>query len=200
MTTPATRTAARTGVLAAVVLAAGLLATPPVAAQSSAAPAPPGIVTLVPSATPGQPGTVTLVPAAATASATSRPANGTILYSKIRGGPGRLTIKNGLSKDGVVTLVLGRSKAFSVYVRARSNTTVRNIKDGTYIIYFTTGSTFSFSAPKGRFTRGATYWRFNNRLRFVSSPQYYTIWTITLHQVKGGNAPATQISPWNYPA
>ncbi len=129
MTTPATRTAARTGVLAA-------------------------------------PGTVTLVPAAtATASATSRPPNGMILYSRIRGGQGILTIKNGLSQDGVVTLVLGRSKAISVYVRARSNTTVRNIKDGTYTIYFTTGSLFSVS--RGRFSRGATYWRFNNRLRFV---------------------------------
>lgn len=186
MTTPATRAAARTGVLAALVLAVGLVATPPVAAQSSAAPA--------------LPGTVTLVPAASTASATSRPANGTILYSKIRGGLGRLTIKNGLSKDGVVTLMLGRSKAFSVYVRARSNTTVRNIKDGTYTVYFTTGSPFSFSVSKGRFTRGAAYWRFDNRLRFASPPPYYTVWTMTLNPVPNGNARATQIKPGDYPA
>jgi hypothetical protein len=152
VTTPTTRTAARTGILAALVLAVGLLATPPVAAQPSAAPAPPGTVTLVPTA-------------ASTASATSRPPNGTILYSRIRGGLGTLTIKNGLSKDGVVALVLGRSKAISVYVWAGSSTTVRNIKDGTYTIYFATGSLFSVS--KGRFTRGATYWRFNNRPRFV---------------------------------
>ncbi len=197
MTTPTARTAARTGVLAALVLAVGLLATPPVAAQSSAAPAPPGTVTLVHTAAPG---TVTLVPAASTASATSRPANGTILYSKIRGGLGRLTIKNGLSKDGVVTLMLGRSKAFSVYVRAGKNTTVRNIKDGTYTVYFTTGSPFSFSVSKGRFTRGAAYWRFDNRLRFASPPPYYTVWTMTLHPVRNGNARATQIKPGDYPA
>ena len=200
MMTPTARTAARTGVLAALVLAAGLLATPPVAAQSSAAPASPGTVTLVSTAAPASPGTVTLVPAAAsTASVTSRPANGTILSSKIRGGLGRLTIKNGLSKDGVVTLMLGRSKAFSVYVRARSNTTVRNIKDGTYTIYFTTGSPSSFTVSKGRFTRGAAYWRFSNRLRFASPP-YYTFWTITLHPVPNGNARATQIKPGDYPA
>ncbi len=199
MTTPTARTAAGTGVLAALVLAVGLLATPPVAAQSSAAPAPPGTVTLVSTAAPGAPGTVTLVPAASAASVTSRPANGTILYSKIRGGLGRLTIKNGLSKDGVVTLMLGRSKAFSVYVRARSNTTVRNVKDGTYTIYFTTGSVSSFSVSKGRFTRGAGYWRFDNRLRFASPP-YYTFWTITLHAVPGGNARATQVKPGDYPA
>ena len=74
---------------------------------------------------------------------------------------------------------------------------MRNIKDGTYTIYFTTGSLFSLS--KGRFTRGATYWRFNNRLRFVPPP-YYTVAILTLHAVKGGNAPTTQIPPGDYPA
>ena len=181
------RTAVRIGVLAALVLVVGLLATPPVSAQSSAAPAPPGTVTLVPAA-------------ASTACATSRPPNGTILYSGIRGGLGRLTIKNGPSQDGVVTLVRGRSKAISVYLRARSSTTVRNIKPGTYTIYYTTGSPFSFSIPKGRFTRGATYWRFNDPLRFVTTPQSYTVWTVTLYAVSGGNAPATQINPSDFPA
>ena len=185
MTTPTTRTAARTGVLAALVLAVGLLATPPVSAQSSAALAPPG--------------TVRLVPAASTASVTSRPPNGTILYSGIRGGLGRLTIRNGPSQDGVVTLVRGRSKAISVYVRARSSTTVRDIKDGTYTIYYTTGSPFSFSVSKGRFTRGATYWRFKDRLLFVLPPRY-TVAILTLYAVSGGNAPTTQIPPGDYPA
>lgn len=183
MTTSATRKAARAGVLAALVLAVGLLATPPVSAQSSAAPAPPG--------------TVTLIPAASTASATSRPRNGTILYAGIKGGLGRLTIKNRPNQDGVVTLVLGRSKAISVYVRAKSSTTVHNIKVGTYTIYFTTGSLFSVS--RGRFTRGATYWRFKIRLRFVPPPRY-SIATLTLYAVRGGNAPTTQISPGDYPA
>ncbi len=134
--------------------------------------------------------------AASAASATSRPPNGTILYSGIRGGMGRLTIKNGPRHDGVVTLMRGRSKAISVYVRARSSATVRNIKPGTYTIYYTTGSLFSVS--RGRFTRGATYWRFNNRLRFASPP-YYTFWTVTLYAVPGGNASTTQISPGSYP-
>ena len=178
------RTAVRIGVLAALVLVVGLLATPPVSAQSSAAPAPPGTVTLVPAA-------------ASTACATSRPPNGTILYSGIRGGLGRLTIKNGPSQDGEVTLVLGRSKAISVYVRARSSTTVGNIKDGTYTIYYTTGSLFSVC--EGRFTHGATYWRFNDRLPFVSPPSY-TVATLTLYAVTDGNAPTTQIPPGDYPA
>ncbi len=166
------RTAVRIGVLAALVLVVGLLATPPVSAQS--------------------------VPAAAsTACATSRPPNGTILYAGISGGLGTLTIKNGPSQDGVVTLVQGTSKAISVYVRASSSTTVGNIKDGTYTIYYTTGSLFSVC--EGRFTREATYWRFNDRLPFVPPPSY-TVATLTLYAVTDGNAPTTQIPPGDYPA
>jgi len=171
-----TRTAARTGTLASFVLAVGLLATP-VSAQS---------------------GAVTQAPAAASAScATSRPHSGTILYAGISGGQGRLTIENGLSQDGVVALVLGRSRAISVYVRDKAKTTVDNVKDGTYTIYFTTGS--GFSVCQGRFTRDAAYFRFDNRVHFVAPP-YYTIATLTLQAVNGGNAPTTQINPSDFPA
>ena len=98
----------------------------------------------------------------------------------------------------MVVLVRGRSKAIGVYVRARATTTAGDIKDGTYTIYFTTGS--RFSACTGRFTRGATYWRFNNRLGFITTPQSYTVWTVTLYAVSNGNAPTTQINPQDFPA
>ena len=133
---------------------------------------------------------------APTACATSRPHTGTILYSGIRGGMGMLTIKNTLSQDSVIVLVRGRSKAIGVYVRAHARTTVHNVKDGTYTIYFTTGS--SFSVCQGRFTRGASYWRVNDRATFVAPPQY-TIATLTLYAVSGGNAPSTQINPSGFP-
>jgi hypothetical protein len=45
-----------------------------------------------------------------------------------------------------------------------------------------------------------TYWRFNDPLRFVTTPQSYTVWTVTLYEVSGGNAPTTQISPSAFPA
>ena len=171
-----TRTAARTWVLAAFVLAVGLLATP-VSAQS---------------------GAVTQARTASASCATSRPHSGTILYGGITGGQGRLTIENGLSQDGVVALVLGRSKAISVYVRDKSKTTAYNVKDGTYTVYFTTGS--RFSACQGRFTRDAAYYRFDNHLRFVTTAQNYSIWTVTLQPVNHGNAPASQINPRDFPA
>ena len=138
---------------------------------------------------------------ASTASATSRPPNGTILYSGISGGLGVLKIDNSrnVSQDAVVALVLGGSKAISVYVRAGSWATVGNIKDGTYTIYCTTGSPPSFSVSEGRFTSGAAYWRFNDTLLFVAPPDY-DIWTLTLYPVSDGNAPTTPISPGDFPA
>jgi hypothetical protein len=128
---------------------------------------------------------------------TSRPHSGTILFSGIRGGLGRITIKNHLSQDSVIVLVRGKSKAIGVYVRAHATSTVRNIKDGTYTIYFTTGS--RFSACKGRFTSGASYWRVKNRLPFVSPPRF-TVATLTIFAASGGNSPSTQISPSGFPS
>ena len=92
----------------------------------------------------------------------------------------------------MVALVLGGTKAISVYVRARSNATVRNIKDGTYRIYFTTGSRLNRST--GRFMKDAAYYRFKKRPSFPPS------WSLTLHGVTGGNAPTTRVNPRDFPA
>jgi hypothetical protein len=134
--------------------------------------------------------------AAATTCAISRPHSGTILHAGISGGLGVLTIKNRISQDAAVILVLGRSKAISVYVRAGATTTLGHIKPGTYSIYFTVGS--SFSVCQARFTRAATYWRVKNHLPFAAPP-HFTVATLTLFAVKGGNAPTTQISPKGFP-
>jgi hypothetical protein len=147
-------------------------------------------------AIPGLPAVASTGGAAPTACTTSRPHSGTILYDRISGGLGQLTIKNTLSQDSAVVLVRGQSKAIGVYVRARARTTVHNIKDGTYTIYFTVGS--QFSVCTGRFTRGASYYRVNKHLPFVAPPNY-TVATLTLYAVSGGNAPTTQINPSGFP-
>jgi hypothetical protein len=131
------------------------------------------------------------------ACATSRPRSGKILYAGIKGGMGRLTIKNHLSHDAVIVLVRGRSKAIGVYVRAHANAKVGNIKSGTYTIYFTTGSLFR--ACKGRFSRGASYSRVKQHLPFAFPP-HFTVATLILFSASGGNAPATPISPKGFPA
>jgi NADPH:quinone reductase-like Zn-dependent oxidoreductase len=148
-------------------------------------------------AIPGLPAAAATAGAAPTACATSRPHSGTILYDGISGGLGQLTIKNHPGQDSAVVLVRGRSRAISVYVRAHATATVHNIKDGTYTIYFTTGS--SYSVCQERFTSGASYWRVNKSLPFVTTPSQYTVATLTLYAVSGGNAPTTQISPSGFP-
>ncbi|WP_125632808.1 hypothetical protein [Nonomuraea sp. WAC 01424] len=129
--------------------------------------------------------------------AASRPSNGRIIYDRISGGNGVLKIKNGTSKDGVVTIVRGRAKAVSIYVRARSTARIKDVRDGTYRIFFTTG--YRFSTSKGRFTRAATYQKFNNRLRFRTTSTQYTIWTLTLNPIRGGNARTSPVNPKDFP-
>jgi hypothetical protein len=135
---------------------------------------------------------------AAATCAPTRPHSDTILYKGITGGLGELTIENGLSRDGVVVLVLGRSRAIGVYVRAHATATVGNIKNGTYTVYFTTGS--QYRTCTGRFSSGASYQRFSDSLPYHDTPPEYTIWTMTLQPVPNGNAPSTPISPPDFPA
>ncbi|MFG1685311.1 hypothetical protein ACGFNP_34475 [Nonomuraea sp. NPDC049269] len=164
----------RAGVVAAVALAGGLLVAAP--------------------ATAGERAVVSGVQTAAAA----RPGNGKILYHRLGGGLGTLKIKNGTPRDGVVTLVKGKAKAVSIYVRARSTASVKDVRDGTYRVYFTTGSRFSTS--KGRFSRNAVYQRFNDRLKFATTATSTSIWTLTLNPVKGGNARTSSINPKDFPA
>ncbi|GGK55272.1 hypothetical protein Ppa06_12050 [Planomonospora parontospora subsp. parontospora] len=172
--------------LAGVVLASALL-TGFTAAPASAAPST-TTATVSWSETAG-----TAMPAAA-----ARPRNGRILYDRISGGQGTLKIKNGTSRDAVVTLVRGRTKAISVYVRARSTAKVNDVRDGTYRIFFTSG--YRFSVSKGRFARGASYQKFDDRLRFTTTSTSATIWTLTLNPVRGGNARTTGVNPKDFPA
>ncbi|MEV4377131.1 hypothetical protein [Streptosporangium sp. NPDC049644] len=151
-------------------------------------------------------GSIAATPAAAStaetvtisAAAAARPGNGKILYSRYSRGQGTLKVKNGNRTDAVITLVRGRSKALSVYVRARSTATVRVVRDGTYTIFYTSGHRFSTSS--GRFTRNPAYRRFDKRLRFVTTSTSSTIWTLTLTPTRGGNAPTRGVSPSDFPA
>jgi hypothetical protein len=170
-----------TSVVAAVALAGGLLTSSPAGA-----------------ATATSERAVTSVTLTAETAAAARPRNGRILYDRISGGQGHLKIKNGTSQDGVVALVRGGKKAISIYVRAKSSATIRDVRDGTYRIFFTTGSRFSVS--KGRFARNAAYQRFDDRLRFRTTSRSATIWTLTLNPVKGGKARTTSVNPKDFPA
>ncbi|TDC98155.1 hypothetical protein E1292_35745 [Nonomuraea deserti] len=160
-----------------VALAGGLLAAPSAGAAA---------------ATGGQ--AVVSVSQAAASTAAARPRNGKIIYDRYTGGGGRLKIRNGTSKDGVVTLVKGRTKAVSIYVRARSSASINDVRSGTYRVYFTTG--YRFDTKKRKFTKNPSYQRFDQRLRFTSTSG----WSLTLNPVRGGNARTRSVNPKDFPA
>ncbi|WP_285782086.1 hypothetical protein [Microbispora sp. NBRC 16548] len=127
--------------------------------------------------------------------------NGATLLSAIRGGRGSLTVKNGGTQDGVVTLVRGGRKAVSFYVRKRSTAKVANIKDGTYRVYFTTG--VDYDRGTRAFTRNCGFSKFDDALKFQTVYAGYSVrwsdWTLTLDAVFGGNATTSEVDPDAFP-
>lgn len=84
--------------------------------------------------------------------------NGRYIVSENRSGRGRFAITNGGDRDAVVTMVRGKKKAVSVYVRRGSKFTVSGVRDGEYDVYFTTGE--DWDAKAGAFTRLCSFQRF----------------------------------------
>ncbi|MEW6225627.1 MAG: CARDB domain-containing protein [Chloroflexota bacterium] len=133
-----------------------------------------------------------------------RPANGKVLINKLGGGMGRLKITNGGDRDGVVILAktsAPKKSLLAVYVRAGKSTTIRGIRDGTYVVYFTLGR--RWDAYSRRFTADQEKRRFIDPIRFkttrISGGTRYTIWTISLEAVPGGNAPTDPIGDPDFP-
>ncbi|MEZ7124310.1 hypothetical protein ACBR40_03150 [Nonomuraea sp. AD125B] len=171
--------APRTGLIAAFAMAATLVTASPSGATTVST-------------------TTSATTASTTTTAAARPRNGAILFDRISGGRGVLKIKNGLRTDGVVILVRGKTKAISIYVRAKSTASIKDVRDGTYRLYFTTG--YAYSKSRHRFTRAATYQRFNDRLRYYTTATASRIYTLTLHPVRGGNAGTQHVNPKDFPA
>lgn len=121
-----------------------------------------------------------------------------MLHDALSGGEGHLKVKNGTTRDAVVTLVKGKKKALSFYIRAKSTATLKGIQDGTYRVFYTSG--YGFSTSKGRFTRAAVYRRFDDRLKYTTSSTSATIWTLTLKPAIGGNATTSGVDPKDFPA
>ncbi|GIH23792.1 hypothetical protein Aph01nite_21020 [Acrocarpospora phusangensis] len=130
-----------------------------------------------------------------------RQSNGKVLRSAVRGGRSKLIVKNGGAQDAVLTMMLGKRKAVSVYVRKKSRATVANIKDGNYRVFFATG--VDYDSKKRRFNRTCGYERFDDPVRFKTTFSGSTIrwsdWTLTLNKVTGGNAPSSRVDPEDFP-
>jgi hypothetical protein len=130
-----------------------------------------------------------------------RLSNGAFVRSGSRTGRGRLTVDNGNSRDAVLTLVRGKKKVTSFYVRKGRKATVNGVPDGTYKVFFTSGVDWDKKARA--FSRSCAFQRFEDSLRFrttrTGSFIQYTTWTLTLQPVLGGTAKTNDVDPDDFP-
>ena len=117
-----------------------------------------------------------------------------------RKGLGALTVDNGTDRDAVVKLVEDRvppRTRQAVFVRARESWTIEGVPRGRYVLRFALGADWDEGA--NRFSVNPVYFEFADRLNFsevrgAQGAVRADTFTITLHRVSGGNAPANPIS------
>jgi hypothetical protein len=166
----------------------GLMDTPSQAASPTSPP------TLMPSDTPVFLPSET--PAATLSGPSSRPLTGLIMPNQNGSGEGELTVENGTSLDGVVILTLNDSPVMAAYIRSGDTFTLNAIKDGTYYLYFSTGSDWNGKV----FVTSPSHKKFQDAFKFTSTASTYTTWSVTLHGVVGGNAAAEDVPPNLFPS
>ena len=131
----------------------------------------------------------------------SRPPNGKYIRDGNRSGRAELAIENGGPADAVVTLSKGGKPAISVYVRKDKTYTVKDVSDGSYAVFFTSGADWDGAARA--FGRNCTFQRHENPLRFRTTQDasgiYWQNFRITLHPVIGGTARTEDVNPDDFP-
>ncbi|WP_162795625.1 hypothetical protein [Nonomuraea lactucae] len=128
--------------------------------------------------------------------------NGSFVRRGSLNGRSSLQIHNGDSRDAVVTLVRGKSKVLSVYVRKKKKFKIRGVSDGSYKIFFTHGA--DWDGKSRAFTRDCSFERFQESVRFKTTFTATRIrwhdWRITLHAISGGNARTSGVDPDDFPS
>lgn len=126
---------------------------------------------------------------------TFRPLTGVIKPNQRGGGYGELTVDNGTDEDGVVILTFNEKPVMAAYIRAGEAFTMKGISDGTYYLYFSTGSEWNSK----EFLSSPSHKRFEDAIEFTSSSTTYTTWGVTLHGVVGGTASTENVSENEFP-
>jgi hypothetical protein len=108
------------------------------------------------------------------------PETGTYIVKEMTTGSNSMTIENKLLSDAVVVLCKEDSTIplIAVYIRSSDKYTISKIKRGTYVLYFTTGS--SWDDDSRRFIIGASYLRSPMEYECLSSASKYWKWWIEL--------------------
>jgi hypothetical protein len=119
----------------------------------------------------------------------------------IYSGNATLTIKNGSSSDAIVCLYsVSRGRTIrNEYVRKNTNFTMDNIAQGYYKIRVFYGNDWNPTlenscGTNGNFESDVSFSEFDGKQYFEDSDNGYTIATITLYTVAGGNASTSRIS------
>ncbi|HTX87151.1 MAG TPA: hypothetical protein VMC41_03775 [Candidatus Nanoarchaeia archaeon] len=126
--------------------------------------------------------------------------NGTILKQRSYyvQGDGTLEIDNGTGSDAVAKLIADGTSVFTVYIKAGSNYTIKNITDGTYWLAFALGS--DWDSTTNTFNQSAGYSSFADTFDFTTSNTQYTTFTVTLNPVEGGTAQTNNVDPQQFSA
>lgn len=125
---------------------------------------------------------------------------GTFVVKELRGGKGKLTVENGLDLDALIILSSPEEPKIpllAAYIRAKDSYSIRGIKDGVYILYYSLGEDWDSCSKE--FTRNRTYKRFEDVFGFETTRTTYTTWKVTLHPVIGGTAEAEPVSEDEFP-
>ncbi|MBB5629619.1 hypothetical protein [Sphaerisporangium krabiense] len=130
-----------------------------------------------------------------------RLANGAFIRRGPRGGLGHLIVKNGATSDTVISVVRGKSAVTRFYIRKGKNVTVTGVPDGTYKVYYTSGS--DWDRRTRAFTRDCAFKKFGKDLAFRTRRTATYIqpmsWSITLRPVVGGNVRSVEVDPEDFP-
>lgn len=121
----------------------------------------------------------------------TRPKTGTLLVKKVNGGSGRLTIYNGYAnKDVVLTLASSsnpKAALLTIYLRAGEKASNIKVKDGTYVIFYSVGS--SFDSASGKFISNALFFRSPSTFKFKTTRTTYTKGEMKLNVANGTSFP-----------
>lgn len=134
----------------------------------------------------------------------TRPASGTLLVKSANGGYCTLTINNGYTDRDAVIILSSTSNPkkplLTIYIRKGEKTKKIKVKDGSYFIYYTTGTSFDSASKK--FLTNPYYSRFDDTLVCTTHKTYYqTTWTdytLTL-SATNGNATETPVEAVDFP-
>lgn len=126
-----------------------------------------------------------------------RLANGQLVDSVRRSGMGELKVENGSDHDAVFKLVQDGKPIVSVYVGSGSNTIVKNIDDGTYEMFYTTG--VDWDNQLKMFTRSCTFKRFGATAEFTTTRTQYSIETIGIQPRTGANTRSIPVPGQSFP-